>query len=190
MKQKLSVKSLDRFPGTKSKRGKEYPDLVARCYSYGSQILEIANDHWRDGVPQFIYENDWIPSKLAALVLGVSKQAISDRIKRKTLESREGRFGCGVKLVRLMDCRRKKRAGRPKGSTAVKVKELKKADHQTDIGDFCDAGTAALPYACCGNCNSQTSDLMCAITPSKRAEDHMTCKLFMHWDPAKRFNGQ
>ncbi len=132
MKQRLDDKSLDRFPGTKSKRGKEYPFLKARNWRYNG-TLELYNDNWREDMPEKIYDNDWIPSKLASLVLGVSKQAISDRIKRKTIESREGRFGTGVKLVRLMDCRKKKKAGRPKGSTAAKVKELNREGFEIPV---------------------------------------------------------
>ncbi len=90
---KKKVKGFDRVPGTKSKQEKEYPYLVARCYFYGSPILKLASDHWREDVPATIYDNDWIPSKVAALALGISKLAISDRIRRSTIESRKGPRG-------------------------------------------------------------------------------------------------
>ncbi len=137
MKQRLNDKSLDRFPGTKSKRGKKYPHIVARSYGCESNIVYLTNNDYWNSFPDAIYENDWIPSKVAALILGVSKQAISDRIKRETLEHRDGTSGTGVKMVRLMDCRKKKKAGRPKGSTAVKVKGLNRDGFEVPVYFLC-----------------------------------------------------
>lgn len=127
-KQRLDKQSLDLFPGTKRKTSREYPFLIARSFSCSSPIVSLCAEEWQQEIPAVIHDNDWIPSKLAALVVGISKQAISDRIRRGTIPARSTcqggrRAGRSVQLVQLMHCRKQKKAGRPKGSKA-KVKEL------------------------------------------------------------------
>lgn len=93
-------------------------------YHAGKIDYYVAGEHYGEEVTD-LSESDWIPCIVAAHVTGVSKQAISDRIRRGTLECREVQRrswwnGCNsgthVKLVRLGDVRKKRKAGRPKGS--------------------------------------------------------------------------
>lgn len=107
---------LDLIPGTKAKKPSDYPGLRVSTWKDGG--LEV--DYYaRHSMPKKIHENDWIPMIAAAWILNISKQALSDRIRRGTLTCRPEnptRYSSEktVKMVQLMDCRKKKKAGRPK----------------------------------------------------------------------------
>lgn len=133
---------LDRFPGQRHKTEKEYPGIKHSTQWGGSLYTNWGSNH---DTPDKIYENDWIPSALAAAVCNVSKQAISDRIRRGTTPHKEATdcrgYGSTVKLVRLMDCRKKKKAGRPKRAKAKTPNKIHTSgqrinETQTTVDDF------------------------------------------------------
>ena len=119
------MKSLDQ------NAGRERPGLYVKneldLYSMTSEKYVSDHDgHYKNRVHD-LQEDNWIPCIVAAHLAGVSKQAISDRIKRGTLEAREahrkswwGGNGGKVVLIRHGDAMRKKKAGRPKGSGSRK----------------------------------------------------------------------
>lgn len=125
-----------------------------------------------------IDETDWIPSTVAAHVLGISKQAIHDRIKRGTLEfledERTGHYvhgGQKVMLVQLLQVRSRNKAGRPQGSTNKKTIVSYNPNHYQ-----CCGGT------CCKNCIqfTRTDDMggRCKHVPSARCMNYNSCPSF------------
>lgn len=175
-KMRLNERDLARFDGAAATTEKYLPYLQCRDYYNGT--YSIASDHWQHDVPNKIHENDWIPMKLAAVVLGISKQALSDRIRRGTIPHETEKYTC-IKMVRLMDCRKKKQAGRPKGkNSAGKVKEFQ----QTEITDYtteticCTGSKTCLQEKTCSTCTlySWIDDMCMKSMEGKKPNDTCT----------------
>jgi hypothetical protein len=118
--------SLDRVTaGTPDPNETELINELSLYTNYTTWKKEVGWHYNSPLDPEDLDDNTWLPAAYAAMLAGVSKQAISDRIKRGTLECRERQQssfwegdgkGAHVKLVRWGDVKKKRKAGRPKGS--------------------------------------------------------------------------
>jgi len=147
------MKSLDRIT-SKASSGEDVELInelsVYTCFSTWKNFVGWNYDEPIN--PDQFNENFWIPVSYAALLAGISKQALSDRIRRGTLECRERQQksfwegdgkGVHIKLVRWGDVTKKRKAGRPKGSRnkdAETKREPQPLEKQTDIANIPNEG--------------------------------------------------
>lgn len=144
--------------------GRERPGLYIETQLFlGDMTCEkYVADHDGGGYRERVRdlsEDDWIPCIVAAHLAGVSKQAISDRIKRGTLEARESHRknwwnepGQKVLLVRYGDAMKKKKAGRPPRRSARPKKSRDSLETEKQNTAFLPHSFQCTGFPMCANC--------------------------------------